>query len=74
MFAPVTVIVIFALITPVLSLVLVTHRMIRLVAERLAFDGRVDLDAVMQVAAERPKYGEGLADALDVGGGLEVGL
>ena len=67
-------IVVFGLISPVLSLVLLTHRMMRLIAERLAFEGRVDLDAVMQVAAEQPKRGEGLADALDIGGGLEVGL
>ena len=67
-------IVIFGLISPVLSLVLLTHRMMRLIARRLAFEGRVDLDAVMQVAAEQPKPGEGLADALDIGGGLEVGL
>ncbi len=65
---------IFGLISPILSLVLVTHRMMRLIAKRLAFEGHVDLDAVMQVAAEQPKRGEGLADALDVGGGLEVGL
>ena len=67
-------IVIFGLISPVLSLVLLTHRMMRLIARRLAFEGRVDLDAVMQVAAAQPKRGEGLADALDIGGGLEVGL
>ncbi len=72
--ATVAAIVIFGLISPVLSLVLITHRMMRLIAERLAFEGHVDLDAVMQVAAEQPKRGEGLADALDIGGGLEVGL
>ncbi len=72
--ATVAAILIFGLISPILSLVLITHRMMRLIAERLAFEGHIDLDAVMQVAAEQPKRGEGLADALDIGGGLEVGL
>ena len=66
--------VVFGLIAPVLKLVLLTHRFVRLVAERLDFEGDVDLDAIMQSAAERPTSGEGLADALDIGGGLEVGI
>jgi uncharacterized membrane protein YjgN (DUF898 family) len=65
---------VFGLITPVLKLVLLTHRFVRLVAERLEFIGDVDLDAVLQSAAERPTSGEGLADAFDVSGGLEVGI
>jgi uncharacterized membrane protein YjgN (DUF898 family) len=66
--------IVFGLITPVLRLVLLTHRFASLIADRLAFLGDVDLDRVMQSAAERPESGEGLADALDVGGALEVGI
>ena len=66
--------VVFGLIAPVLQLVLLTHRFVGLVAERLEFHGDVDLDSIMQSAAERPNSGEGLADALDIGGGLEVGI
>lgn len=66
--------VVFGLIAPVLKLVLLTHRFARLVAERMAFRGDFDLNTIMQNAAKRPEAGEGLADALDVGGGLEVGI
>jgi hypothetical protein len=66
--------VVFGLIAPVLQLVMLTHRFIRLVADRLEFIGNVDLHAVMQSAAQRPTSGEGLADAFDIGGGLEVGI
>jgi uncharacterized membrane protein YjgN (DUF898 family) len=66
--------VVFGLIAPVLQLVLLTHRFLKLVAERLAINGAVNLDAIMQSAAARPNSGEGLADALDIGGGLEVGI
>jgi uncharacterized membrane protein YjgN (DUF898 family) len=66
--------VVFGLIAPVLQLVMLTHRFVRLVTERLEFIGDVDLDAILQSADERPNSGEGLADALDIGGGLEVGI
>ena len=66
--------VVFGLIAPIAQLIMLTHRFIRLVADRLEFIGEFDLDAVMQSAAERPHSGEGLADALDIGGGLEVGI
>lgn len=65
---------VFGIIAPVLKLVLLTHRFIRLVAEHLLFTGNVDIPAILQSAAERPNSGEGLADAFDVGGGLEVGI
>ena len=71
---PLLAIVIIAVIGPVLQLVMLTHRFIRLVAERLEFGGDCDLDTIMQNAAQRPHSGENLADALDVGGGLEVGI
>lgn len=67
-------IVAFGLISPVLKLVILTHRFVRLAAERLEFIGDVNLDTILQSAAERPTSGEGLADAFDVGGGLEVGI
>lgn len=73
-FVPIISILIIAIIAPVLQLVMLTHRFIRLVAERMEFTGDFDLDAIMQSAAQRPQSGEGLADALDIGGGLEVGI
>ena len=66
--------VVFGLIAPIVQLLMLTHRFIRLVANRLEFIGDVDLHTIMQSAAERPQSGEGLADALDFGGGLEVGI
>ena len=66
--------VVFGLIAPIVQLLMLTHRFIRLVANRLEFIGDVDLHTIMQSAAERPQSGEGLADALDIGGGLEVGI
>ena len=66
--------VVFGLIAPIVQLLMLTHRFIRLVSNRLEFIGDVDLHTIMQSAAERPQSGEGLADALDIGGGLEVGI
>ena len=66
--------VVFGLIAPIVQLLMLTHRFIRLVANRLEFIGDVDLHTIMQSAAERPQSGEGLADALDIGSGLEVGI
>jgi uncharacterized membrane protein YjgN (DUF898 family) len=69
-----TALIVFGLVAPVLQLVMLTHRFIGLVAEHLQFIGNVDLHTVLQNAAQRPKSGEGLADAFDIGGGLEVGI
>lgn len=71
---PILIVLVIAVIGPVLQLVMLTHRFIRLVAERMEFTGEFDLDAIVQNAAQQPKSGEGLADALDIGGGLEVGI
>jgi len=67
-------IIIFGLIAPVIKLVFLTHRFIILVADKLVFIGDVNLDAIIQSAAQQPESGEGLADAFDIGGGLEVGI
>lgn len=64
----------FGVVAPVLKLVLLTHKFVGLIAERLTLTGDTDLNTIMQSAAERPESGEGLADALDIGGGLEVGI
>lgn len=65
---------VFGVIAPVLKLVMLTHRFVRLAADRLQLTGAADPRAIVQSAALGPKSGEGLADAFDVGGGLEVGL
>lgn len=62
------------LLWPILKLIMVTHRFIVLTARRLRADGAIDLDAIVQNAQINPRTGEGLADALDVGGGIEIGL
>ena len=69
-----TALIVFGLLSPVLKLVLLTHRFIGLVAEKLVIIGDDDMDTIIQNAAQRPESGEGLADALDIGGGLEVGI
>jgi len=64
----------FFLLLPALQVVMVTHRFMRLMADRLAVEGEADIDAILQNAQTAPRTGEGLADALDVGGGLGVGF
>jgi len=61
---------------PVITVMMVTHRMLALVASKLESQGEIDLDAFVQNAQQASGTGEGLADALDVGGtaGIEVGL
>lgn len=61
---------------PVITVMMVTHRMLALVASKLESQEEIDLDAFVQNAQQASGTGEGLADALDVGGtaGIEVGL
>lgn len=66
--------VLVVLLLPALQVILVTHRMVRLVAGRLALTGDIDPESIVQKAQTVPRTGEGLADALDVGGGVEVGF
>ena len=53
---------------------MVTHRLMKLMADRLVIEGDADLSVIIQNAQAMPRTGEGLADALDVGGGFEVGF
>ncbi len=46
----------------------VQQRLIRYLCERLTVEGTVDVDSVLQSKAPLDKTGEGLADALDIGG------
>ncbi len=52
----------------VLGTVLITHRLAGLLATRLSVIGAQDFDAIAQSSRTVPTSGEGLADALDVGG------
>lgn len=72
--APFGLLFIFLLFVPALQIVMITHRMMRLIADQLFVTGDADLERIVQHAQAAPKTGEGLADALDVGGGLEVGF
>lgn len=67
-------IVVALLLWPMLKLIMVTHRFIALSARRLQALGTIHLDAIVQNAQINPQTGEGLADALDVGGGIEIGF
>lgn len=67
-------IVVALLLWPILKLIMVTHRFLALTARRLRAFGTIDLDAIVQNAQINPRTGEGLADALDVGGGIEIGF
>jgi len=42
-------------------------RVFRYFCDRLTIDGSVDIDAIIQSSAEKPSFGEGLADAFDMG-------
>ncbi len=66
--------VLFGILAPVFHLVLVTHRFLRLVVERLDISGAADFESIIQGAAQKAGVAEGLADAIDVGGGVEVGF
>lgn len=67
---------VFFLFLPVITVMMVTHRILILVANKFEAEGEIDLEAFVQNAQQASGTGEGLADALDVGGtaGIEVGL
>ena len=75
--APIVMIIVFlgfAILVPALQILMITHRVMLLLAQRLEIEGPADPEAILQSVAAAPRTGEGLADALDVGGGLEIGL
>ena len=57
----------FLVLRGVLAATFFLHPLLRLLCESTTFYGGNDLDAVLQAAASDISYGEGLADALDVG-------
>jgi uncharacterized membrane protein YjgN (DUF898 family) len=71
---PVVLVIVALVIVPALQIVMVTHRMLKLIAEKLTVTGDADLDQISQNLTEMPSTGEGLADALDVGGGVDIGF
>jgi hypothetical protein len=52
----------------ILGTVMLTHRLANLLCTRLVFTGEQDFEAIAQSSRAIPSRGEGLADALDVGG------
>lgn len=42
-------------------------RLFRYFCDRLTINGNIDIDAIVQSSAEKPSFGEGLADAFDMG-------
>jgi uncharacterized membrane protein YjgN (DUF898 family) len=52
----------------VIGTVMLTHRLANLLCTRLVFTGEQDFEAIVQSSRAVPARGEGLADALDVGG------
>jgi len=71
---PISVFIAIVVFGSTIALVFLTHPMLLLIADRFSVEGDVDFEAILQNADTGPRTGEGLADALDVGGGLEVGL
>lgn len=65
---PLLTVAVFFIALPALGIVLVTHRLARLVGRRLEILGEQDFDSIVQSSRAIPARGEGLADALDVGG------
>lgn len=57
-----------------LLLSVVVHRFLTMVAAKLTISGSTDIDAVLQNMTELAQTGEGLASALDVGVGFDLGL
>ena len=62
------VVLVFLLVNSVLQVVLVLRRMVMRICETLTIAGEIDFDAIEQSALAAPGRGEGLADALDIGG------
>lgn len=58
----------FMLVMGVISTMMVTNRLAGLFSCGIAVSGVMDYDAVAQSSRSSPAHGEGLADALDVGG------
>ncbi len=75
-FVPITLVLILFFFLPTITAMMITHRLLGLFANKLEAEGEIDLDAFVQNAQQASGTGEGLADALDVGGaaGIEVGL
>ncbi len=66
-----TVIVMFLVLYMVIGIIgtiMITHRLANLLCARLVFTGEQDFKAIAQSSRAVPARGEGLADALDVGG------
>lgn len=71
---PIVLLVVLLVFVPALQIIMVTHRLLGLIAARLTIQGTAELERIVQQAQQAPRTGEGLADALDVGGGLEIGF
>jgi len=67
-------ILIFGIFGPVLQLMLVTHRFLNLATKRLQITGAADFERIIQGANQKSGAAEGMADALDIGAGVEVGF
>ncbi|MFQ5955280.1 MAG: YjgN family protein [Kiloniellales bacterium] len=59
---------VFFMVSSVLHVILVMRRLVMRICETLTISGEVDFEAIEQSALAAPGRGEGLADALDVGG------
>lgn len=65
---PVVLILVLYMVIGVIGTVMLTHRLANLLCTRLVFTGAQDFEAIAQSSRAVPARGEGLADALDVGG------
>lgn len=68
------IVLISGILAPMFHLVLVTHRYIGLVVERLEIQGAANFESIIQRAAQKAGAAEGLADAIDVGVDVEIGF
>lgn len=62
------VVLVFLVLNSVLQVVMVLRRLVRRICETLTISGGVDFAAIEQSLHAAPGRGEGLADALDIGG------
>lgn len=65
---PLLMILVLFMVIGVLGTILITHPLANLLCTRLVFTGAQDFEAIAQSSRAVPASGEGLADALDVGG------
>lgn len=63
-----------AILAPALQLVMITHRFAGMIAQLFDIFGTANFESIIQGAQQKSGAAEGMADALDIGAGVEIGF